>query len=167
MKTVFLILVFAVLLPATALCQKTQPGGLTLNDLISLYNSDYDEVNDFLSPRGWIYKSHTEEEINPQGYVEKHETMTWVYGYVGYSNQALGWFGANIYYGSIVSVWYQCEKPFFDAIKQKAISIGMKKIESTVSEYGHLISVYQGANYKIKFAISTDGGYIIQLLAAN
>lgn len=51
----------------------------------------------------------------------------------------------------------------FEAIKKRAISIGMKKLWSGVGEDGDLVSAYRGAKYTLRFIVSANGAYTIQL----
>lgn len=164
MRTLLMIFIFAVALPVTALSQKPRTSQLTLEQLISLYNSDPNDINDFLSARGWEYNGAVPLKRDADGVPQNFGKLTWAFGYNDFQETAEAWFTPFLASNDEIVVGnYQCKKAHFEAIKNRAISIGMKKLWSSVGEDGNLVSAYRGAKYTLRFIVIANGGYRIQI----
>jgi hypothetical protein len=124
---------------------------LTLDQLIKLYKTDVDDANDYLMGQGWEYLGLQKEDSSD------YEFVSWAYGYDEDNEVANRWF--NIFYDQNkdrVCVKYQAPKVIINGIKSKAISIGMKKVDSRVDDDGSIIALYSGTNYLIRFITTVD-----------
>lgn len=110
MKTLLLIFIFAVALPTTALCQKPKTRQLTLEQLISLYNREPNDINDFLSAKGWGYNGVVKEVRDENGIIKNYGIILWAFNYNKFLESAEAWFIPFVYNDEIVIAHYQCKK---------------------------------------------------------
>lgn len=140
---------------------ETLSSQLTLEQLISLYNSEPNDINDFLSARGWGYNGVVKQKRDENGIT--YEKIVWAFNYNEFQETAEAWFMPAVDHGEIVIGSYQCNKVYFEAIKKRATDIGMKKLWSGVSENGDLVSAYQGAKYTLRFIVGANRVYLIKI----
>lgn len=136
---------------------------LTLEQLISLYNSEPNDINDFLSAKGWRYNGVVAPERDADGIIRSYGQILWAFNYNEFQKTAEAWFIPAVYQDEIVIANYQCKKVYFEAIKKRAIDIGMKKLWSGISENGDLVSAYQGAKYTLRFIVGANEDYTIKI----
>ena len=131
MKKAILTLLLLGLLPFTSYCQQ-----LSLENLISIYNKEIDEVDETLKAKGWEY--HGKDDENEDGITR----LTWAMGLNEYTERASAWIHLNYLNQSFFCVSYSASKPTIDLIRNRVLALKMQKVASGVSDNGAIYSIY-------------------------
>jgi len=142
------LILYVVISFATLLSSEAQ--SLNLNELIALRGKDAEEVNSYLSAKGWVFNDASEETE------DQYSVGSWAFGKQLYSDRAKSFFKFMSAEGYRNKVSYiTIHKSSYDLIKTKIIALKMKKI-STIAKDGRLVTVYVGTNYIVETSLATD-----------
>lgn len=132
---------------------------LTLNQLVSMYEGDYDEVNSTLLPKGWIFKG-TDTEIDSIMCGEMIQA-SWAYQLDGETDKARSFVNYSKSDYCISSLSYQMmDVGIYNRIRTSIAKIGMRRTDSRsgsaenndVTE-SYVASDFEGARFRITLSI--------------
>lgn len=118
---------------------------LSLDQLITLCDTDFNEINDYLTPKGFIFK---DSSPNDEG---REATVKWRFRKGG-ATLILHNPGPNQYF-----TYWVTNKNYYDLYKSKVKGYGMELISNRIDK--ELISaIYEGANFVVATTIQSDEG---------
>lgn len=118
---------------------------LALDQLITLCDTDFNDISDYLAPKGFIFKD-SKPEIDGQ-----EATVKWRFKKGG-ATLILHNPGPNQYF-----TYWVTSKSYYDLYKSKIKGYNMELISSRIDK--ELISaIYEGANFVVSTSIQSDEG---------
>lgn len=118
---------------------------LPLDQLTTLCDRDFNDINDYLVPKGWLFKDSKEEADG------KEATVKWRFRKGG-ATLILHNPGPNQYF-----TYWVTNKAYYDLYKGKIRAYGMQLISNKVQN--EVISaIYEGTNFVVATSIQSDEG---------
>ena len=123
----------------------------SLDELIKIYNSPIDEIDDIFLRKGLVFSNFITDEGHPN-WVIYHYADKKLKDTIEQSISFIFWVDTSSTPDNLFSISLDLENPEnYLKIKTEVKSIGMKKIESEVINKRFIHSKYEGAKYSIIF----------------
>ena len=123
----------------------------SLDELIKIYNSPIDEIDDIFLRKGLVFSNFITDEGHPN-WVIYHYADKKLKDTIEQSVSFIFWVDTSSTPDNLFSISLDLENPEnYLQIKTEVKSIGMKKIESEVINKRFIHSKYEGAKYSIIF----------------
>ena len=148
-----LLLLCLLILPASSCIAQV----LSVDQLLSIYNKDEEQIDAYLGARGWERTSSVDpKSIKTWAYDKQIDPFSVGGTEPGLKYQAKGWFSlVNDEEGYWLS-YSISSKERFVAIRQRIIAMGMKRVSYT-SDNDMTVATYQGTRYAIRLVTIIDG----------
>jgi len=142
-------LLFIIFLTIPGLLSLSQE--FSLDELIKIYNSPIDEIDDIFLRKGLVFSNFITDEGHPN-WVIYHYADKKLKDTIEQSVSFICWIDTSATPDNLFSISLDLKNPDnYLKIKKEVKSIGMKKIEAEVINKRFIHSKYEGARYSITF----------------